>query len=88
MFIRPTISRFFLILAVLLCASVDPSFLSDEIPVPQTILDAGRRLDKHYIPARYPNGFASGAPGDYYMEEDADQAIKDADEILRLCESV
>ncbi len=52
-----------------------------------TVLDAGRRLDKHYIPARYPNGFASGTPGDYYMEQDADQAIKDADEILRLCES-
>ncbi len=62
--------------------------LSNELPVSQAILDGARRLDKHYIPARYPNGFASGTPGDYYMEQDADQAIQDADEILRLCESV
>src|SRR5437867_354338 len=26
------------------------------------LLDAARALDKHYIPTRYPNGFAQGAP--------------------------
>jgi len=34
--------------------------------VPSDVLDAARVLDRHYIPTRYPNGFAAGAPMDYY----------------------
>ncbi|MBI4456040.1 MAG: HEPN domain-containing protein [Acidobacteria bacterium] len=62
--------------------------LADDIPVPPEIAGAARRLDKHYIPSRYPNGFASGAPSDYYADEDAEAAIKDADEIIRFCEGL
>src|SRR2546425_10646876 len=29
------------------------------------LLDAARRLDRHYIPTRYPNGFDRGTPRDY-----------------------
>lgn len=49
------------------------------------LLDAARRLDKHYIPTRYPNGFPAGAPSDYYTAEEARQAIADATAIYELC---
>jgi len=42
------------------------------------VLDAARRLDKHYIPARYPNGFAAGYPGKLYTRGEAAHAIADA----------
>src|SRR5438552_17455218 len=48
-------------------------------------LDAARRLDKHYIPARYPNGFPSGYPGKLYTLGEAEQAIHDAKVILDFC---
>src|SRR5437764_9678097 len=43
--------------------------------VTPALLDAARALDKQYIPTRYPNGFAQGAPTDYYTQRDADEAI-------------
>jgi HEPN domain-containing protein len=46
---------------------------------------AARRLDKHYIPARYPNGFASGYPGKLYTRGEAEQAIADATAIIEFC---
>lgn len=52
---------------------------------PADVLDAARRLDKHYIPARYPNGFASGYPGMLYTRGEADQAIEDASTIIDFC---
>ena len=40
------------------------------------MLDSARALDKHYIPTRYPNGFAQGgAPTDYYTKRDAEDSI-------------
>ncbi|MGM0669742.1 MAG: HEPN domain-containing protein [Gemmatimonadota bacterium] len=59
--------------------------LADRSDVPEELLDAGRRLDKHYIPARYPNGFDAGAPTDYYTRAEAEAAIRDADAILGFC---
>jgi HEPN domain-containing protein len=45
----------------------------------------GLYLDKLYLPTRYPNGFESGAPGDYYTEEDSRGAIERAERILAFC---
>jgi HEPN domain-containing protein len=42
-------------------------------------------LDKFYIPTRYPNGFDFGAPTDYYTEEEANNAIIQAEAILEYC---
>ena len=56
--------------------------------VPESLLDAGRALDKHYIPTRYPNGFDEGAPGDYYAEKDATEAIDHARQIIGFCEDL
>ena len=49
------------------------------------LLDQARMLDKHYIPTRYPNGFDSGAPTDFYTKEEAEQAIAHAEEIVGFC---
>jgi HEPN domain-containing protein len=55
------------------------------LAAPPAVLDAARRLDKHYIPARYPNGFASGFPGMLYTRGEALQAIEDASAIIEFC---
>lgn len=55
------------------------------ISAPADVLDAARRLDKHYIPARYPNGFADGYPGKLYTRGEAEQAIADATHITEFC---
>jgi HEPN domain-containing protein len=52
-----------------------------------SVRDAAKRLDKHYIPARYPNGFASGFPGKLYTKGEAQQAIDDAQLITTFCRS-
>lgn len=50
--------------------------------VPQDLLDAGKVLDRYYIPTRYPNGFAEGAPMDYYDAPTAQGAIDYAQRII------
>jgi len=49
------------------------------------IVNCSKILDKHYIPTRYPNGFDSGAPTDFYTEEEAQKAIQCAEEIIEFC---
>ena len=60
---------------------------STQVPggVSPAVLDAARRLDKHYIPSRYPNGFAEGHPGQLYTRGEAEQAIADAEAIIEFC---
>lgn len=57
------------------------------IPVPPEILDYARSLDFYYIAPRYPNGFPSGKPADYFTEAQAREALVAADHIIRFCES-
>jgi HEPN domain-containing protein len=60
--------------------------LPDDVAQPsETLVNYARMLDKHYIPARYPNGFASGAPTDFYTKEEARSAIRNAEAILEFC---
>lgn len=59
--------------------------LSERYAVSTELVDAGKRLDKHYIPTRYPNGFDVGAPTDYYTREEAEHAIADGARILEFC---
>lgn len=44
----------------------------------------GRVLDRYYIPTRYPNAFDRGAPHEYFMEEDAEEAIRMAEEVINI----
>ena len=51
----------------------------------EEMLDKARILDKYYIPTRYPNGFESGAPTDFYTKAEARLAIGYAEEIIEFC---
>jgi HEPN domain-containing protein len=59
--------------------------LQERLAVPKDLLDVARRLDRFYIPARYPNGWASGIPADYLTEKDTTDAIGDSEKIVRFC---
>lgn len=51
------------------------------------ILAAARLLDRYYIPTRYPNGFAQGAPMDYYDKPTAQEAVHRAQDIVDFVET-
>jgi HEPN domain-containing protein len=46
------------------------------------VLDAMRRLSRHYIPARYPDAHPSGPAAAHYAEADSAEAIGDAEVVL------
>ena len=56
--------------------------------IDDTLLDRARALDKLYIPTRYPNGLAGGAPADFYTRPEAERAIADAEAVLAVCRRV
>ena len=56
--------------------------------VDEALLDRARALDKLYIPTRYPNGLAGGAPADFYTRAEAERAIADAEAVVALCRRV
>jgi len=41
-----------------------------------------RRLSRHYIPARYPDAYPAGSPGEHYGIEDSATALEDAQRVL------
>jgi len=53
--------------------------------IDEALLDRARALDKLYIPTRYPNGLAGGAPADFYTRAEAQRAIQDAEVVLAVC---
>ena len=61
--------------------------LPASVSVPEEILNAAQQLDKVYVTSRYPNGFASGSPSDYFDEQDSRELIAYAKEILDWCRS-
>lgn len=56
--------------------------LPDSVAPPPDLREAALLLDRHYVPTRYPNGFAQGMPGDYFVDQDAEAAIRHAARIL------
>jgi HEPN domain-containing protein len=61
--------------------------LPASVKVPEALLDAAHELDKVYVISRYPNGFASGSPSDYFNEKSSRELISYAREILEFCRS-
>ena len=59
--------------------------LPDISPLDDALLDAAKELDKHYIPARYPNSHPQGAPFEYYTQGEADRAVSNAKKIITFC---
>ena len=62
--------------------------LPDFYAVEAELLDAARELDRHYIPARYPNSHPAGAPFEHYMQGEAVRAVSNAESIIVFCEGV
>ncbi len=60
--------------------------LPEEISGKEEIIEKGKKLDRFYIPTRYPDAHPSGAAGARYGREDAEEAIRIAEEIVRFCE--
>lgn len=56
------------------------------VKVPREVTEAARRIDPHYIIARYPNGLA-GSPEEYYDQKLATEAEKWMRQILNFVES-
>jgi len=48
----------------------------------EILLDKAKELDRHYIPARYPDAYPEGAPMDYYTQRDAEGAVNGAREVI------
>ena len=62
--------------------------LSERVDVPAELRDCARLLDRFYIPARYPNGWETGSPKDYYTREDAESAVRCGEAIIRFCDGL
>jgi len=54
----------------------------------KSLLRAGTILDRFYIPTRYPNGLPELTPGEAYVDEDAEECIQRASEILTTVKSL
>ena len=61
--------------------------LPTSVSVPAEILNAAQQLDKVYVISRYPNGFASGNPSDYFNGKDSRELMAYAKQILEWCRS-
>lgn len=49
---------------------------------------ACKRLDAFYIPTRYPNGLVEGVPYEVFDVDDAEQGLKDLEEIKSLVKNL
>ena len=50
------------------------------------LLNLAWDLDKHFILARYPDGYDAGAPVDHYQDADAAKAIEHAEAVISFCQ--
>ena len=61
--------------------------LPEDIRPENILIEKAILLDRFYIPTRYPNGFDSGSPKDYFTKRDAEDACKAAKEIIEFCKN-
>lgn len=59
--------------------------LANSVTVPPELIENARILDSYYIPTRYPNGHAAGAPGEHYGPKQSGEATRYAGEIVEFC---
>jgi len=60
--------------------------LPEDLLPERKLLNAAKTLDRHYIPARYPDAHPAGPTQDNYTDAEAREAIARATEILEYCE--
>lgn len=63
------------------------SRLPPELEVPDELVERGRALDNFYVPTRYPNGHAEGAPFEHYGPLQSEQALEHARTIIEFVRS-
>jgi len=51
----------------------------------RNIVSESKRLDRFYIPTRYPNGIPGGSPFQVYDKEDLNKAFEDLKMIIDIC---
>lgn len=61
--------------------------VQDFVAVPSDLWPKVRELDRHYIQPRYPNGFATGYPAEFYDRETAERVLTYGTEILEFVQS-
>jgi HEPN domain-containing protein len=61
--------------------------LPPAVQVPKEALAGAQGLDRIYVTWRYPNGFASGSPSEYFNEEGSRELVEYARTILEFCRS-
>jgi len=61
--------------------------LPASVQVPKTALGGAQELDRVYVTSRYPNGFVSGTPAEYFDEEGSVKLVGYARIILEFCRS-
>jgi len=58
------------------------------IAVGVNLKSACARLNRLYIPTRYPDAFVSGIPAEQYFQTDAQQAVVDAEEVVNFARTI
>ena len=61
--------------------------MPESVDVTASLLNAAQELDKVYVTSRYPNGFASGTPADYFSAKSSADLLAYARAILDWCRS-
>jgi len=61
--------------------------LPKTVSVAEDLVEKGRVLDNFYIPTRYPNSHAAGAPFEHYGQLQSEEAIRYAGEIIEFIRS-
>jgi HEPN domain-containing protein len=61
--------------------------MPESIEVTPSLLNAAQELDKVYVTSRYPNGFISGTPADYFSSKSSAELLAYARAILDWCRS-
>ncbi len=56
--------------------------LPEKIEVPPQMREIASILDAYYIPPRYPNGFAEGAPYEYYTIRQSREGVEYARQVM------
>ncbi|MFQ6052025.1 MAG: HEPN domain-containing protein [Candidatus Hydrothermarchaeota archaeon] len=59
--------------------------LSEDTKPEASLIEKAKKLDKYYIPTRYPNAHPSGPAYKYYTKEEADEAIRVCEEVIAFC---
>lgn len=58
--------------------------VSRAVRLPEDLVEKVRRLDRYYIPTRYPNAWPALPPYRHYSREDAEEALRVAEDVVEL----